>query len=539
MRRAGTRCVAAVREFADGVLRYGRDVYGSTRTPLLVDGLNVDTFEPATWLKDGETWVLSNLASQQHFFRTLDGLTALTGEAAYREVAETATRYGFEHLQDPNGMLYWGGHVAYDLAGDRLVEERHNQELKAHYPYYELMWRVDPAATKRSLEASWEGHILDWSNLDMNRHGRYDVAFGRAWQHEYAGGPVFFEGKGLTFCNTGSDLIYAGGMLHHFTGEPEPLAWARRMAHRYVETRNPDTGLGGYQYSRFDRGDRALRQFGPEFGERAIEGTVLDRSRARMRYAVMGIALMQLAETMGAAGADFLRWAQEDLAAYSRHAYDPRTNAVRPLLSNGTPLGPDDLKRPGYYSSPPGILSPGAADDTFFWAYALAYRLTRRTEHWETARHMARGLGLGELGEQGDEAARSGSAAVNRATPAGAPHALLGVLELHRATGRDAFLELAARVAENLISQRFHHGYFVSGPDNLFARVGTGAPVALLRFAAAALGRQDAVPTPRPGEPYFQAPYDGLGRSVDTGVIYARTRTGAGDAVRHSLLSNE
>ena len=31
----------AVREFADNVLKYGRDTYGPKRTPLFVDGLNV------------------------------------------------------------------------------------------------------------------------------------------------------------------------------------------------------------------------------------------------------------------------------------------------------------------------------------------------------------------------------------------------------------------------------------------------------------------------------------------------------------------
>lgn len=31
----------AVREFADNVLKYGRDTYGPKHTPLFVDGLNI------------------------------------------------------------------------------------------------------------------------------------------------------------------------------------------------------------------------------------------------------------------------------------------------------------------------------------------------------------------------------------------------------------------------------------------------------------------------------------------------------------------
>ncbi|MHC4584409.1 MAG: hypothetical protein ACYS3N_07740, partial [Planctomycetota bacterium] len=65
----------AVRNFADNVLKYGRDTYGAKHTPLFVDGLNIHTHEPVKWISpEGEKWILSNLASQQNLFRTLDGL---------------------------------------------------------------------------------------------------------------------------------------------------------------------------------------------------------------------------------------------------------------------------------------------------------------------------------------------------------------------------------------------------------------------------------------------------------------------------------
>ncbi|MBA7634361.1 hypothetical protein ES703_41945 [subsurface metagenome] len=41
-----TKYVEAVREFADNVLKYGRDTYGPKHTPLFVDGLNIHTHEP-------------------------------------------------------------------------------------------------------------------------------------------------------------------------------------------------------------------------------------------------------------------------------------------------------------------------------------------------------------------------------------------------------------------------------------------------------------------------------------------------------------
>jgi hypothetical protein len=40
------RYLNAVREFADNVLKYGRDTCGPKHTPLFVDGLNIHTHEP-------------------------------------------------------------------------------------------------------------------------------------------------------------------------------------------------------------------------------------------------------------------------------------------------------------------------------------------------------------------------------------------------------------------------------------------------------------------------------------------------------------
>jgi hypothetical protein len=85
-----SRYLQTVREFADNVLKYGRDTYGPKHTPLFVDGLNVHTREPVKWKHKGEVWYLSNLASQQNLFRVLDGLTEVTGDPKYRQAAVEA-----------------------------------------------------------------------------------------------------------------------------------------------------------------------------------------------------------------------------------------------------------------------------------------------------------------------------------------------------------------------------------------------------------------------------------------------------------------
>src|SRR5689334_18159181 len=77
--------LAVVRQFADTVLAQARDRVGREHTPLFLDGLETETREPVRWRHEGEEWVLANPASQQVLYRTLVGLSALTGDARYRE----------------------------------------------------------------------------------------------------------------------------------------------------------------------------------------------------------------------------------------------------------------------------------------------------------------------------------------------------------------------------------------------------------------------------------------------------------------------
>jgi HEAT repeat protein len=105
-------------------LKYSRDTYGPKHTPLFVDGLNIHTHEPVKWIApNGDRWILSNLASQQNLFRTLDGLTRITANPKYKQAAMDAITYSFENLRSPNGLLYWGGHAAYDLGADHIGSE--------------------------------------------------------------------------------------------------------------------------------------------------------------------------------------------------------------------------------------------------------------------------------------------------------------------------------------------------------------------------------------------------------------------------------
>ncbi len=510
-----------VRQYADNVLMYGRDVYGPRQTPLLVDGLNIETRQPFRWMHKSKEHVVSDVASQQVLFRVFDGLSRLTGDGKYHQVAVDVVRYAFDHFQHPPGLIDWGGHRAVDLITDEpFGYTPASHELKAHYPYYELMWEVDPNATRRFIEAFWNAHVIDWSNLDFNRHGYFDKKMGALWRNEYRGGPVFFLGAGLTFINTGSDLIYAGGVLSRFTGQAEPRVWAERLANRYVETRDPNTGLGGYQFSRIKgEGDRAYAQMGQEFGDQAYEGKLIVEYYPALRYGRFAICQMRLSEMLGPDGADFRTWAHEDLAAFSKHVYNPKDNRIYPMFTSGRSLAGYALQRNGYYGPKGHVFKPAVAGGLFLRTYAMAWRLTGDPLMWETARQIGLGNRLGDIG-----ATPGAPPALNLETDCFDADVIFALLELHEKRGDRAYLDLGGRIAQNIIDNGFVKGFFVPSARHAYAKFDAAEPLALLHVVGAMMGKRREVPGDAAGQSHFAAVLDGKGSVYDTDYVYSMKR---------------
>ena len=526
----------AVVAFADRVLQHGRGA-----GPLFADGVDGQTLRPVQWTYTGtrlpadrRAWVLSNLAAQQNLFRTFAGLSALTGEPRYREAACGATAHHFARLCSPCGLLRWGGHQCVDLATGApfgpVLGDCH--ELKHVYPFYELMWEVDPAGTRRFVEAFWNAHVLDWSTLDCNRHGAYGRPMGVLWRSAFAAPAPFFHGDGLSFLNCGSDLILAGAMLHALGGEEGALLWALRLAEQYVRARDPRTGLGVYQFSQprvraepvegstlSMYGDRALRQLGPELGPAALEGNVLDPGRAETIYGHAAIVQLQLAERLGEAGRAFGEWTRAGLAAYAEHGYDPATNLLRPMLADGTDLTGFALQRDGYYGPRGRVFAPAPAGGLLLWSYALGHRVTGDPLLWETARAMARGCGLGDLGRTpGDRVA------VDLGTSCSDPLVLYAVLEAWAAAPCADYLDLGRAIAENLVRRSWHGGFFLPSADHACARFDAVEPLALLALEGAIRGRAGAVPAYRSGSAFLHGHMDDGGRTTDVRAIWGRRR---------------
>jgi len=533
----------AVREFADNVLKYGRDTYGPKHTPLFVDGLNIHTHEPVKWIApNGDKWVLSNLASQQNLFRTLDGLTTITGDPKYRQAAMEAIEYAFGNLRSPNGLLYWGGVTAYDAFRDAPCGRDDIHVFKAFYPYYELMWQVDPAATRQLVESFWASHIVDWSNLEMNRIGPLDrLTVPKGWEHEYKGGPVFFKSWRRPVATTGSDLYYAAAVLHKVSGQKEPLVWGKRLASRYVETRDPKTGISTFVYTLYEN---ALKHplaedfkgqvieifllFPPGI-EQMLDPTVFECKEGyfmvspEIPYSYVSntwICCLLVGELSGSEGREFTQWALEELTARGKFAYRKKDSAWIPLLPDGTSLEGYVYKRAGFYGPKGTAFRAISAVPMDFWGYALAYRVTGDAFMLEMTRDIAQGLGLGDVGiTPADEPKLQ--------IPADHfdPYTLLALLELYKETEKIEFLQAAQKVGDNILAARFHEGFFAPSNKHIYAKFDAIEALVLLHLNVAKQDKGLPVPQVLPGRPLFNMPFRNKTTVSDNALIYTLTES--------------
>ena len=499
----------AVREFADNVLKYGRDTYGLKHTPLFVDGLNIHTHEPVKWECRDQTWVLSNFASQQPLLRTLDGLTALTGQEEYRKAAEDATRHALKHLRTANGLLYWGGHLAWDLEREQPVGQYADvHELKGHQPYYRLMWRVDAPATRQLTETIWAAHVLDWSLLDYNRHASVKKRPDPPWDHEFKEDievPFSAKGNNLSFVNVTPPIMHSAVMLAVLDKNSDVLTWTRRLIYRWQQGRHPHTGLCGGQlsYRKHDRAQDALGHVHPNINEAKIVASYHQVSR----YHHLPLAQMQAALTLMKAGGkyadvghEFVDWASEDLKVYAKHSYDPNTGRFVALMTDGTPIKWRQ-SRTGYYV--PESFAPQSPDGFILWGYAMAYRLTADKVHWRMVREIGQQLDLGDIG-QPDGSQR----ALRYTTTHNNWRTIYALLELYQATDDHALLQLARCIADNILTTQTKTGLFPRH-GRVWARTGDEIPLALLYLAAAINGKSSSLPPAVFDRRFFHCEYHG------------------------------
>ncbi|MBJ7537761.1 pectate lyase [Marinomonas transparens] len=532
-------------QYADTILENYRDPYHGT--PLFFDGCDTFTGKPVTWKNtDGSVWEPSNIASQQNLFRFLSGLTALTHEPKYKQAAKDAINWHFDHA-DSSGLIRWGGHSFLDLKTMNSVgPENKNMvhELKHHCPYYELMHETNPTATSRMIKAIWNCHVTDWSSMEMSRHGRYGLALNEAtfWDKPQSSNlEPLREMKGLSFVNIGNDLVFSAGMLYKLDDDKKALSWAEFLMSQYINSRHPITKLGCYQYNRPMQtgtppedeshpqytfsfwGDRAQRQFGPEYGDVAKEAWVLFKMDEEALNGPEGIygdcALAQtlLARELGKDGKQLLDWTTEGLEAWAHYAYDADTNEIKPMFADGKDLTGQSIPRYGYYGKKGVEIIRRPVPVHVFLAYVTNWVESRSEKLWPTLCAMAKHFELGDWQ----------NTKVKLDTQADDALLLFAVLEMHQATKESAYLELAEQLGHNIFKRSANRGLFTASAEHIHCRFDDIEPLALLSLIAAKQGKSELVPVYRSRGGYIHGdmmmPDGSLKNTMDVKSIYSRT----------------
>lgn len=524
------RILSCVQSYAENLLHYGR-VFEDF--PLLADGVYMEDKKPVRWIfPEGVECELSDMANHQTMYRNFALLSELTGEEKYKKAAKEEIAYYFSHYRDESGLLMMGGHMFVDLKTRKpvgKVDKMGLHELKNCFPFYELMFEVDAEATEQYIEAVWNAHVLDWNTLEISRHGEYDKEkpqpFWERQYEEYQKPEPFFEALGLSFIDAGNDLLLSAGMLAAFTGKEKPLEWAKRLLGQYVSARDERTGLGGYQFTQpkkrmeptDDRdtkswfGDRARRQFGPEFGDWVLEGRVIFPHHVECMYYKNALMQLYLAELLGSKGEAFKKATLDGMRAFLTYEYDFSDNGIRPMLSDGTDLSGYALKRDGYFGAKGFAYQKEEADERFLISAFRAYQASKEEIFWEFARNVAKFRGLGDLGTQPGENVK-----LDSNTTCADARALIALVDLYRATKNSDYCDEAAIVAENLLKERYRDGWFLHPEATHLCRFDEAEPFALLLYCAALEDLpEERIPKFLDGEAYVQGAYRNADGSVE------------------------
>ncbi|WP_432453723.1 hypothetical protein ACRRS0_22365 [Agarivorans sp. QJM3NY_29] len=536
------RRLEAVKSYVNNVLTEARS--HSNRSPLLADGVNTITRKPVEWIyPDKHRVTISNFASQQNFMRTLNGLSLVTGDDKYHQAAEKTARYFLENYSHENGLFFWGGHRfinldSLELEGPQNKNQVH--ELKNHFPYYSFLHQVDAKATEKYIKAFWNAHLDNWKRMDMGRHGRYSKSYNdKVFQRKLSDDivepsklPELPLSKGLSFINAGSDLIYAAYKLTELA-EPKIAEganhWAKFLLKQYELASNPKTGAPVYQFTsprqressppsdndtNSKYGDRAQRQFGPEYGAIAKEGNVLFRGNANSIAISSALVKLYIAEKHQ--DSEILSWAVKDLKGFYRVAYDAERGQFKAVFNDGTDITGIPLVRDGYYGKKGRIFQAQVIDsEKYLFPLLKAYRLSGDQALWALARNMTKHLGWGDIGEPKTKPSQL-NLNLNNQDPSG----IFSALEMYKISSDQQYLELARAIGNNILKHRFIRGYFLNHHALLNARIDALEPLALVALDATLKGQPQQIPEFISEGGYIHGEYLGKSSTYDKREIY-------------------
>ena len=227
----GTKWLAIARNYADALLAYGTDRYGSVHTPMWVQMIDLRTLAiPAQetaedWARETATWEedrgydrfftnkhgllfagMANYNWDGSNVRLMNALGHLTGESRYPDAARACTESFLARCQSPvTGLFAWGLHMAYDVRRDKPGMRWH--ELGMWDPAaWDEMLATNPEAAERGIRAIYRWHVHDKRTYAFDRKAEF---FSAEYTHEtqafWHHAPIYAEAFLAAWRATGDD----------------------------------------------------------------------------------------------------------------------------------------------------------------------------------------------------------------------------------------------------------------------------------------------------------------------------------------------
>ncbi len=427
-----------IRRFADNLIEHARDRYGPKHTPLFVCQLDVekrslppaDTHLYASSNRGGAGPEMNNLQFDSGRLRLLYALSKITGEARYARAADEYLGYYLADLPDEHGFFPWGDHRGYDVVRDETIRAVH--EFKCTYPPWEAMYRVNPEAVTRQIEAL-RLHVIDPSrSWGFNRH--------------YPTGSLPHSMN-----SSGGAWVAAWAFLYRQTGDRKYLDWARGMADYLWSLRNAETDL------------LAAHPYDPAYPKAAKSARAMARaSRTEYMGQITWFAanLLRAAELLGREEGAPLRG--QALAYYraftSRMDVAPDGSFYATFdLASGEPLF--DRITEGWQITPqvgsPIAWSNGVVGVRAPFSLAFGYKMTGEAD---LRRAFDRCVPLVRLERFEDLDGPPQPVAAGLLA-----QVMVGLLNVHQASGEAAYLDRAELLARYAMAHFYHDGWFVCG----------------------------------------------------------------------------
>ena len=500
---------------------------------------------------EGPTAV-SNLTEQFMLMRTMDGITAMTGDESYAERVRDMYQHYLDYGETPNKLFYWGNHTYFDLETGRpftyyLRNGAQNvyHEVEARDIYLDPMRDIDKDRAVQYCKDYFRAIIKDWQTYTFNRHASTTtVADENKWKEDIFVAPdpsfPYVQSMDLSFSSSACTLLLLGKYFYENSdNEEEKASMLRHMtniAYLYLNTRNPDTKMFGNMFTTShgapgaqsieatygpnwwtwvkredvagnNWGDRARNQFLPMLQQAGRvtpedEKYILECNQARFADK-NHVQMMELAKLYGfdsEMGADINRRLVEHSAGVFTHIYDFTENRVpHVVFTNGSSTAGLRAIRPGYWGSNGtyfGWDKVGVEDiiNTSKIYLEAGNRETLQTELeiiWNGVKNMCeKTYKTGDLGDPMNGIAPN----LNMGATTSEPSLIRVMLNLYDASGERAYLDFARVVANNMVNARYKNGYLVPNSNTQYIQTEGEQHYVLLRLEEALRGEKGLVP---------------------------------------------